>query len=158
MRRLICLIFGVVLLCFLLTACEPGRERSVVAFSEIQNESTVSLNEIFEEATTAVPVQTFAAETTAPATTAPALTTPATAAPETEAPATEAAFEEETEAPAVPENGGSGYYVLNTNTKKFHLPDCSSVKTMKDKNKQIFNGSREEVIAQGYKPCKRCNP
>ena len=25
-------------------------------------------------------------------------------------------------------------YVLNTNTKKFHYPDCRSVKQMKDKN------------------------
>ncbi len=49
-------------------------------------------------------------------------------------------------------------YVLNTNSHKFHYPDCSGVKDMSDKNKQIFKGSREEVIAQGYEPCERCNP
>ena len=49
-------------------------------------------------------------------------------------------------------------YVLNTNTKKFHYPTCSSVDDMKEKNKQIYTGSREEVIIMGYVPCKRCNP
>ena len=49
-------------------------------------------------------------------------------------------------------------YVLNTNTMKFHYPTCSSVDDMKEKNKQIYTGSREEVIHMGYAPCKRCNP
>lgn len=49
-------------------------------------------------------------------------------------------------------------YVLNTNTKKFHYPTCSSVDDMKEKNKQIYTGSRDEVINMGYVPCKRCNP
>lgn len=49
-------------------------------------------------------------------------------------------------------------YVLNTNTKKFHYPTCSSVDDMKEKNKQTYTGSREEVINMGYVPCKRCNP
>ena len=49
-------------------------------------------------------------------------------------------------------------YVLNTNTKKFHIHTCRSVKQMKDKNKKDFCGSREEVIAKGYSPCKICNP
>lgn len=49
-------------------------------------------------------------------------------------------------------------YVLNTNTKKFHYPSCSSVEQIKEKNKQIFIGNRDEVILQGYEPCKRCNP
>ncbi len=49
-------------------------------------------------------------------------------------------------------------YILNTNTHKFHYPDCSSVSDMKEKNKKVFTGTREEAIAQGYVPCKRCNP
>lgn len=49
-------------------------------------------------------------------------------------------------------------YVMNTNTKKFHKPYCSSVKDIKDKNKRETTLSREEVISQGYTPCKRCNP
>lgn len=53
---------------------------------------------------------------------------------------------------------GNVTYVLNTNTKKFHLPSCSSVKDMKDKNKKEVSCSRDEVIDMGYVPCKRCEP
>ncbi len=49
-------------------------------------------------------------------------------------------------------------YVLNTGTKKFHYPTCSSVKQMKDKNKACFTGTREALLAQGYSPCGRCHP
>ncbi len=49
-------------------------------------------------------------------------------------------------------------YVLNTNTKKFHKTGCGSVKQMKDKNKKMFYGTREEAIKKGYSPCKKCNP
>lgn len=59
---------------------------------------------------------------------------------------------EETSPPA------SVTYICNTNTKKFHYPTCSSVDQMKETNKLEVNLSRDEVIAQGYVPCKRCNP
>lgn len=49
-------------------------------------------------------------------------------------------------------------YILNTNTKKFHYPSCSSVKQMSEKNKQTYTGSRDDLISQGYDPCKKCNP
>lgn len=49
-------------------------------------------------------------------------------------------------------------YILNTNTKKFHYPSCGSVKQMKESNKQSYTGSRDDVIAMGYVPCKKCNP
>ena len=60
-----------------------------------------------------------------------------------------------------PENGNQSSqasYILNTNTKKFHYPSCSSVDDMKEKNKQEFFGSRDEAVAQGYSPCGRCKP
>lgn len=47
-------------------------------------------------------------------------------------------------------------YILNTNTKVFHYPDCDSVKQMKDKNKQPFIGTKEEAISMGYSPCHNC--
>ena len=56
------------------------------------------------------------------------------------------------------EESGNGHYILNTGTKKFHKPDCGSVKKMSDKNKKESNQSREELIAEGYEPCKSCNP
>ncbi len=49
-------------------------------------------------------------------------------------------------------------YVMNTNTHKFHYPDCSSVKKMSAKNKQEVHCTRDELIAQGYEPCKNCRP
>lgn len=49
-------------------------------------------------------------------------------------------------------------YVLNTSSKKFHLPDCSSVDSMSGKNRQEYHGTREELIAQGYEPCGSCHP
>ena len=55
-------------------------------------------------------------------------------------------------------DGASASYVLNTNTMKFHIPGCSSVRKMKEKNKCYYSGSRESVIAKGYSPCKRCKP
>lgn len=48
-------------------------------------------------------------------------------------------------------------YCANTNSKVFHLPTCSSVKSTKQENK-LFLSNRDELINLGYSPCKRCNP
>lgn len=53
---------------------------------------------------------------------------------------------------------GEVTYVLNTNSMKFHVPDCESVADIREWNRKDFAGTREEAIAQGYAPCKRCNP
>ena len=58
---------------------------------------------------------------------------------------------------AVEEPVGTAY-ILNKNTKKFHYPSCSSVKKMKESNKLSYTGTRDEVIAMGYKPCGNCHP
>lgn len=49
-------------------------------------------------------------------------------------------------------------YVLNTNSQKFHYPDCSSVDDMSLKNREEYTGTRDELIVQGYSPCGACNP
>lgn len=49
-------------------------------------------------------------------------------------------------------------YVLNTNTRKFHLPSCSSAEDILPANRQDYTGTRDELIAQGYTPCGRCKP
>lgn len=49
-------------------------------------------------------------------------------------------------------------YILNTNTHKFHYPSCGSVGQMKESNKQTYTGNRDDLLAQGYDPCKKCNP
>lgn len=46
-------------------------------------------------------------------------------------------------------------YVLNTKTKKFHKTSCNSLPTA---NRKDSTESRESIVAQGYQPCKRCNP
>lgn len=71
--------------------------------------------------------------------------------------AQEATVAPSTQAPTETEPTGQTY-VLNTNTHKFHYPTCSSADDIKASNRKEYTGSREDVIAQGYVPCKRCNP
>ncbi len=77
--------------------------------------------------------------------------------------------DDEEAAPEVPDNDDplvyeagdstkSGTYILNTNSKKFHDPDCEDAEDISEKNKREYIGSREDLIAQGYEPCKACNP
>ena len=49
-------------------------------------------------------------------------------------------------------------YVLNTNSKKIHLPDCSSAKSMSDKNREEYCGTKDELLNKGYTECSQCNP
>ena len=49
-------------------------------------------------------------------------------------------------------------YVLNTNTKVFHLPKCSYVESISDENKEVYTGTRDSVADMGYEPCGHCNP
>ena len=73
--------------------------------------------------------------------------------------ASETAGDEETEASDEPvQEEHKMTYILNTNTGKFHYPDCRSVKDMKDKNKQEVEATREEVIDRGFSPCGNCHP
>ena len=51
----------------------------------------------------------------------------------------------------------SASYVLNTNTMKFHRPSCSSVAKIAPQNYATAS-DRDSIIAQGYVPCKKCNP
>ena len=57
-----------------------------------------------------------------------------------------------------PPQGNVHDYVLNTSTKKFHYPNCSSVNKIKASNRADVSCSREELIAQGYSPCGNCHP
>jgi len=49
-------------------------------------------------------------------------------------------------------------YVLNTSSKKFHLPTCSGATGMKAENRAESTASRDDLIAQGYAPCGTCKP
>lgn len=83
--------------------------------------------------------------------------------PQSEKPAAPVAPSKPTENTPAPEPQQSAPqsqcdYVLNTNTKKFHLPSCSSADDIKATNRQEYSGNRDDLIAQGYVPCKRCDP
>ncbi len=49
-------------------------------------------------------------------------------------------------------------YILNKNTKKFHRPSCPDATKISKKNQETYAGSRDQLISQGYSPCKKCNP
>ena len=54
--------------------------------------------------------------------------------------------------------GGGRDYVLNTNTMKFHRPECEHVREIYDKNRKDVHMSRQEILDLGYVPCKNCDP
>ena len=53
---------------------------------------------------------------------------------------------------------GEMTYILNTNTKKIHKLDCTSVSEIQKENRQEVTKSKIELIGEGYEPCKRCKP
>ena len=51
-----------------------------------------------------------------------------------------------------------GTYIVNTNSKKFHRQDCKYAKDIGKDNKKTYTGSRQNLIENGYEPCKNCKP
>ena len=49
-------------------------------------------------------------------------------------------------------------YILNTNSKKFHLPDCPGATAISEDNREKVTCTRDELIEQGYDPCGNCKP
>ena len=56
------------------------------------------------------------------------------------------------------DDGEEFTYVLNANSKKFHYPDCKSARSMSEKNRREYTGTRASLINKGYKPCQECKP
>lgn len=65
---------------------------------------------------------------------------------------------EDTNIQETSQSTGEQTYIVNENTKKFHLPSCSSVKDMNSGNKREFTGGRQELLDEGYSACKTCHP
>lgn len=65
---------------------------------------------------------------------------------------------EDTNIQETSQSTGEQTYIVNENTKKFHLPTCSSVKDMNSGNKREFTGDRQELLDEGYSACKTCHP
>lgn len=171
-KLLLCLL----LLTVLLLGCADEKE---VQWTPVRNAARTekaadSLGESAEAVSTADLPQTAAAETDAPISTTDhaSATEAATSVPAEESSAfsseqTESteetldrvAAEHETELTSESATGElTVTYIANIKTKKFHYPDCSSVSDMKESNKLYFTGTRDELIEQGYQPCKRCKP
>ncbi len=54
------------------------------------------------------------------------------------------------------ESEAAADYVLNTNSKKIHVPTCDSVAKMSAKNRKDVHDTLSSLEAQGYEPCKNC--
>ncbi len=49
-------------------------------------------------------------------------------------------------------------YIINTNSKKFHLPQCSGAQTMNEKNRLEVQNSKAQLLKEGYISCQICMP
>lgn len=78
--------------------------------------------------------------------------------PPTEEQTDETAASADTTETETAEDAEEQEYVVNTNSGKFHYPDCDSVKDIKSTNRSDRVCSRDTLIGEGYVPCKRCNP
>lgn len=109
------------------------------------------------EPTVAVVATTEATEVTTIPTTEAAteVTTEPTAEPTAE-PTTEPTTTPTTEPSEVQPEGRS--YVLNTSSRKFHYPSCSSGDDIKASNRREIVATRDDLVRQGYDPCGRCHP
>lgn len=56
------------------------------------------------------------------------------------------------------ENEDSETFVLNTSSKKFHIPGRSCANSVSEKNRKDFTGSRDDLLNDGYSPCGTCKP
>lgn len=51
-----------------------------------------------------------------------------------------------------------GSYIINLSSEVFHLSDCPSVELLSSSNRAVFTGSRDELLSQGFTPCRNCHP
>ncbi len=107
--------------------------------------------------TEVIAVVTTTAVSAVPTTTAAPTVPPTTEAPAVQDPTTVPVVPPVTEESS-PQEPQLQTYILNISSKKFHYPHCGSVKQMKEENKEVSESSRDEIIARGYVPCKKCNP
>lgn len=56
-----------------------------------------------------------------------------------------------------PEEREETVYILNTSSKKFHRMFCLSAAQLDEDKKEIYTGTRDELLAKGYSPCNWCD-
>lgn len=161
-KRATAITAGIFLVCGLLAFTTAGSHTSSQKPDSTDTTTTTAVTTTTAaETTTTTTKATTTATTTTEATTTAAETTTAATEPPTEA-ATEAPTDPpapvQEEAPAEQPAENTRTYVINTNTGKFHYPSCSSAKRISDANRSEYTGTRDDLIAQGYAPCEKCNP
>ena len=60
--------------------------------------------------------------------------------------------------PAEADGATETTYVLNTRSRKFHLPGCRFGRGYSRAQPRGIHGTRDELIARGYEPCGGCHP
>ena len=55
--------------------------------------------------------------------------------------------------PSIPGSSNAATYIGNKNSKKLHLPGCTSLPS---EGNQVLFDSYDEAIAEGYTPCSKC--
>lgn len=60
--------------------------------------------------------------------------------------------------PATEDEGEKRQYILNTKSKKVHLPSCPGAQSMNKKNRDTYHGVLSELLKGGYTVCGSCNP
>lgn len=148
-KTIILLIIAMTVVMVSLCGCTYDPDDSSTDVPQISTEKPKPVKVTPPSTTTEAPEPTAAPETTEAPESTEATTTPTTTStPETTTEATTTKAETKAELD----------YVLNTNTMKFHNPSCNSVSDIKDKNREDYHGTRDDVVARGFSPCGRCKP
>ena len=132
-----------------ITETEPAITSHIVETTEALPETQLSTTAEIEEITTAE---------TELVTTAEAIIESETIPTSEESDTEESESTETTENDAEKQDEEKQEYLLNTNTKKFHLLSCKSGQKTKEENRAYHKGTKDEIISQGYSPCKNCKP
>ncbi len=63
---------------------------------------------------------------------------------------------DESTAPTSFADASDGTYILNTSSKKIHLPSCSAVEDTAAHNRRTFTGDPDTLLEKGYDYCGTC--
>ena len=155
MKKLFCMVLGLIL-CFSLLGCiSSDNGPTVIVTGKVVEQIPTETLQVAEQETTETATEITDQETGEPAAEETTAETTVEIIEETTEETTEEITEETTEEAAA-DNGRD--YILNTNTKKFHYPNCKSAAKIKESNRKEYHGTREELIAMGYDPCGNCHP
>ena len=61
-------------------------------------------------------------------------------------------------APVAEEGEETETFVVNTSSRKFHKESCAQWQSIKEENRQIFDATRNQMLAWDFKPAGCCNP